>query len=66
VFGTNYLATNYKKGKDWIDNMLIMMMIMSLEWDYLSELRSPKGSLFITLVTCEHGETWWNDIDREK
>jgi hypothetical protein len=30
----------------------------------MSELRPPTGLLFITQVIYEHGEQWWNDIDR--
>jgi hypothetical protein len=37
-------------GFDW----LIMM-----GWDYVSELRTPMGLLFIPQVICEHGEPWW-------
>jgi hypothetical protein len=32
--------------------------------DYVSELRPPTVVLFILYVICEHGEAWWNDIDR--
>jgi hypothetical protein len=32
----------------------------------VSELRPPTGLLFILQVTEEHGQTWWNDIDRGK
>jgi hypothetical protein len=31
--------------------------------DYVSELRSPKGLMFITQIIYESGEIWWNDID---
>jgi hypothetical protein len=44
--------------------MMMMMMIMSMGWDYISELRPPTGLLFILQVIPEHGEPWWNDIDR--
>jgi hypothetical protein len=43
-----------------------MLMTMSLGRDYVSELRSPTGLLFTHQVTFEHGEPWWNDIDRGK
>jgi hypothetical protein len=33
--------------------------------DYISELRSPKGLLFIPQMIYEH-EVWWNDIVGEK
>jgi hypothetical protein len=42
---------------------LMMMMIMSMGRDYVSELRPPTGLLFITQVICEHEEPWWNLID---
>jgi hypothetical protein len=38
-------------------------MIMSMGWDYVSELRPPTGLLFIPHVTYERGQPWWNDID---
>jgi hypothetical protein len=28
-------------------------------WDYVSELQSPTGLLFIPLVICGHGKPWW-------
>jgi hypothetical protein len=42
---------------------VIMMMIMSMGWDYASELRPQRCPLFIPQVIYEH-ELWWNDIDR--
>jgi hypothetical protein len=36
---------------------------MLMRWDYVSELR-PTGLLFIPQVIYEHGEPWWNAIDR--
>jgi hypothetical protein len=42
------------------------MLIMSIGRDYISELQPPTGLLFIPQVIYEHGETWWNDIDRGK
>jgi hypothetical protein len=43
------------------------MMIKSMGWDYISELRPPTGLLFISQVIYEHGEPWWNDcVDRGK
>jgi hypothetical protein len=41
-----------------------VMMIMSMGWDYVSELRPLTGLLFIPQVIYEHGELRWNDIDR--
>jgi hypothetical protein len=39
---------------------------MSVWWDYVSELRSPTGILFIPQVIYEYGERWWNSVDRWK
>jgi hypothetical protein len=33
--------------------------------DYMSELWPPVGLLFSPQVIYEHGELWWNDIDRK-
>jgi hypothetical protein len=43
-----------------------MVMIMTKGWDYVSELRSTVGLLFISQVIYEHGVTRWNDIDSGK
>jgi hypothetical protein len=40
-------------------------MIMLMGWVCVSELRPPIR-LFISQVIYEHGEPWWNDIDRGK
>jgi hypothetical protein len=42
-----------------------LIMIMSMEREYVSELRPPMGLLFIPYVIYEHGEPWWIDINRE-
>jgi hypothetical protein len=39
-------------------------MMMSMGWDCVSELRLPTGVLLIPQVIHEHGEPWWNDVDR--
>jgi hypothetical protein len=44
----------------------ILMMIMSMGCNYVSELQLPTGQLFIPQVIYEHGELWWNDIDSER
>jgi hypothetical protein len=44
----------------------MMIIIISMWWDYVSDLRQPTGLLFIPQVIYEHGEPWWNDIDRKK
>jgi len=36
-------------------------VFMSMGWDYVSELRSPTGLLFILQVIHEHGKPWQND-----
>jgi hypothetical protein len=41
----------------------VSRMIMSMGWDYVSELRPPTVH---PQVKYEHGEPWWNDIDRGK
>jgi hypothetical protein len=46
--------------------LFYMTMIMSMGWDYVSELRPQAGIFFIPHVIHEHGEPWWNDIDRGK
>jgi hypothetical protein len=33
--------------------------------NYVSELLTPTGLLFIPQAIYEHGEPRWNDIDRE-
>jgi hypothetical protein len=47
-------------------NDYMMIMIMFMGEDCISELWPPTGLLFITQVIYEHGEPWWNDIDRGK
>jgi hypothetical protein len=43
-----------------------MIMIMSMGRDYVSELRPSTGLLFMRKAIHEHGEPWWNVIDRVK
>jgi hypothetical protein len=38
---------------------------MSMERDYVSELRPPTGLLFTPQVIYEYGQPRWNDADRE-
>jgi hypothetical protein len=45
---------------------MMMTTIMPMGWGYVSELRLPPVLLFIPHVIYEHGETWWNGIDRGK
>jgi hypothetical protein len=46
--------------------MMMMIMIMSMGWDYVSELRPPTGLLFIPQVIYACGEPWWNNVNRRK
>jgi hypothetical protein len=46
--------------------MMIIIIIMLIGWDYTSELPPPTCLLFIPQVTYEHGEPWWDDINRGK
>jgi hypothetical protein len=39
------------------------IMVMSMGWDHVSELRQPAGLSFIPQVIYEHGEAWRIDID---
>jgi hypothetical protein len=43
-----------------------LLMIMSMGWDFISELRPPTDLLFVPQAIHEHGEPWWNDIERGK
>jgi hypothetical protein len=45
---------------------IILMMITSMRWDYVCELRQPTGLLLMPQVIYEHGEPWWNDMGRRK
>jgi hypothetical protein len=44
---------------------ILMMMIMSMGWDVISELRPPTGLLFIPRLIYEYEKLRWNDVDRE-
>jgi hypothetical protein len=39
------------------------MIKMIVSRDYVSELQSPMGLLFIPQIIYENGEQWWNNID---
>jgi hypothetical protein len=41
-------------------------MIMSMGYDYISELWPPSSLLFIPQVIYKHGKPWWNNVDRGK
>jgi hypothetical protein len=45
--------------------MTIIIIIMFVWWD-VSELRPPTGLLFIPQAIYEHGEPWWNVVERQK
>jgi hypothetical protein len=51
----------------WSDPILrqisVIIMVMSMGWDYISELLPLTDLLFIPNVIHEHGEPWWNDIN---
>jgi hypothetical protein len=55
-----------KQNSEAIVMMIIIMMNMSMRWDYVSQLRPPTGLLFISQVIHKHGEPWLNDIDKGK
>jgi hypothetical protein len=44
--------------------ILLLLLLMSMGRDCVSELRPPTGLLFVHQVICEHGEPRWNDTDR--
>jgi hypothetical protein len=44
--------------------VVLFCVVMSKEWDYVSELRPPIGLLFISQVIFEYGEPRRNDIGR--
>jgi hypothetical protein len=46
--------------------LMMMMIIVSMWRDYVSELRPPRGLLFVPQVAHEYGEPRWNDTDRGK
>jgi hypothetical protein len=41
------------------------MMFKSMGWDYVFELWSPTGLLFIPQVIHEHRETWLDELYRK-
>jgi hypothetical protein len=44
----------------------LIMMIVSMGWDYISELLPPTGLLFVHHAIYEHCVPWWKAIDREQ
>jgi hypothetical protein len=42
----------------------LLLLFMSMGWDYISELRPPMDLLNIPQMIYEDGEPRWNDIDR--
>jgi hypothetical protein len=42
----------------------LVVLFMSIGWDNVSEMRPPKGLLFISQVMYEYGEARWNNTDR--
>jgi hypothetical protein len=49
---------------DGLNPYRVLMMMMG--WDYMSGLWPPMGLLFIPQMTEEHGEPWWNDVNKGK
>jgi hypothetical protein len=47
-----------------LGNLVFDWLIMSMGCDYVSELPPSMGLLFIPQVIYEHGESWWNYIDK--
>jgi hypothetical protein len=45
-------------------SIVIVMTTMSMWLDYVSGLGPQTGLLFNAYVILEHGEPWWNNIDR--
>jgi hypothetical protein len=49
----------------WVLMMMMIIIIMSVGWDYVSELRPPKGLFFIPRMIYEQREPRWNDANKE-
>jgi hypothetical protein len=45
---------------------MMMIIIMLMVWEYVSELRLPTGLLLMSQVTYDHEEPRWNYIGRGK
>jgi hypothetical protein len=45
---------------------MIMIMIKSMAWEYVSKLRPTTGLAFILQMIHEHGESCWNNTDKGK
>jgi hypothetical protein len=41
-------------------------MIMLMGRDYVFKMQPPMSLLFMPQIIYEHGEPWWNDINRVK
>jgi hypothetical protein len=41
-----------------------LLLFMSMGWDYVSELQSPTGVLFLPQMIYKYGIPRWNNIDR--
>jgi hypothetical protein len=46
-------------------NRGLLLLFMSMGWNYVSELWPPTGLLFIPQMIYEYGEPQWNDTDGE-
>jgi hypothetical protein len=45
---------------------MLLLLFMSMGWDYVFEVRLSTGPLFISQVIYMSMEPWGNDIDKEK
>jgi hypothetical protein len=54
----------YWYGCTWSSWSIRGPLIMSMGWEYVSELRQSTALLPIPLEIYEHAALWWNDIDR--
>jgi hypothetical protein len=58
-------SRNYMMASVHFHSVVALMMIISIGWDYVSELRPQTGLLFIPQVIHEHAEQWWNESTEE-
>jgi hypothetical protein len=45
-------------------NLTDVLLFMSMQRDYVSELQSLTGLLFTPQMIQKYREPWWNDTDR--
>jgi hypothetical protein len=46
--------------------MKMMMLMILVSWEYVSELRPQTALLLIPHAIYEYGEPWWNVVDKGK